>query len=100
MPKRRLTNFTRLPPKERKRRKRKKESDNRKAHGSHHPVPRQNVSTDSLASGVVGHSAGVKFLENGAFAVSGRSRLCEEQAWRKRPGKACSKRAVVHRRCW
>src|SRR5580704_7365076 len=33
-------------------------------------------------------------LETGS-AVSGRSRLCEEQAWRKRPEKACSKRAVV-----
>jgi hypothetical protein len=38
------------------------------------------------------------FLANG---VCGKwSRLCEEQAWRKRPGEACSRRAVVHRRCW
>src|SRR5271166_6601942 len=48
MPKRRLTNFTRLPMKERRRRKRKEESDNRKAHGRHHRVPRQKVSTEHL----------------------------------------------------
>src|SRR5271168_1313379 len=48
MPKHRLTNVTRLPMKERRRRKCKKERYNRKAHGRHHRVPRQKVSTEHL----------------------------------------------------
>ena len=50
MPKRWLTNFTRLPMKKRRRRKRKEERDNRKAHGRHHRVLRQKVSTEHLRS--------------------------------------------------
>jgi hypothetical protein len=51
MPEHHLTSFSSLPTKERRRRKRKEESDNRKAHSRHNPVPSQKVSTGHLAVG-------------------------------------------------
>src|SRR5208337_332429 len=69
MPKRRLTNFTRLPMKERRRRKRKEESDNRKAHGRHHRVPRQRCQL-STCERVAGRSAKRSFLRSGLWENS------------------------------